>query len=626
MATFNFTFDPGTTVQQMVGFEMAGRVWSRYLSDPVTINLHVGVSSNLPTNVIGGALPGFQANRAYTTVRDRLYADATSTDDATATNGIRNYNKYDDFSMRHPDIDPKTQLHATVDNFVESSLDWYNNAPATTWNNWFSDADRLAYGGKTYIDIKKNVYGSDMALTRANAKALGVSLDQVGSKTLDGYILLSDLSNFSNVVWNYDYTRSNAAGSNSLDFLSVALHEVGHTLGFVSSIDRPDWLKPFFTSTSGQISDIWNLATMGTYFNDALARTNFATPLDLFRYNLTNTSHWGGWRDLSVGGTAMFSLDGTTEIAKFATGLEQTLGGSGLQASHWQGTTGSSGIMNPSLGLGVRRNIGSLDLRGMDVIGWNLANNSNAVQTIDLSTLQTQAAQVLEARNRNSATVTTTTNALAWYGQNLTRSLTPLVINRDTEITTMLVDSQVYNLTRVAGSSSTGTVTRQVLASMLEQQQGFRSELWEVAPADAPTLHVEITSLGADVSTLIAGTTAEPLVLGLTSASTTTEVPLRLMPPMLQIQVSWLDSGMDHRFVAGPWTELMSGVGGETSDATIQTAAIAGSLPLGSGMDAPDYDSQLGGRLFTPIMDTEKSMDDRASSFEFSSELDLLLG
>jgi hypothetical protein len=624
MATFNFTFDPGTTVQQMVGFEMAGRVWSRYLSDAVTINLHAGISSSLPTNVIGGALPGFQANRAYTTVRDRLYADATSADDTAATNGIR------EFSLKNPSVDPINLLHGTVDLFIDSSLFWDPATSASTWQKWFPSDDRLTTGGKTYIDFKTSTGAANMALTRANAKALGVSLDQSGNTVLDGYVMLSDLSNVSNVAWNYDYTRSSAAGSNSLDFFSVALHEIGHTLGFVSGVDRPGWLSPLFTAMTGDAFGLWRSHTASDYYADAFRRANFATPLDLFRYNSTATTLWRGWRDFSVGGTTMFSFDGTTAIANFATGMNQSLGGSGLQASHWQGTTGSSGIMNPTLGLGMRRAISTLDLRGMDAIGWNLTNNSNAVQTIDLSALRTQSIQSLEARNRKSTTVTSSTNALNWYNTNLTRSLTPLVSNRDQEINTMLTNSQVYDMTRVSTASTTGVVTRQVFASMFQQQQGFRSELWEVAAIDVPAVEVDGTSLGMEDSIAVLGAVVEPLARGLTATAVTAEVSQPLMLAMVQINLSWLDlsrvdSSMDHRFVTVPLAEVLS-TGADVAGARGQTGAISGNS---SGMNtrdyARDYDSQRVSRLFTPIPGSEKSMDELAFGFEFASELDLLV-
>lgn len=41
-ATFKFEYLPGTSLQEMVAFEMAGGIWSQFLTDDVTINLKVG--------------------------------------------------------------------------------------------------------------------------------------------------------------------------------------------------------------------------------------------------------------------------------------------------------------------------------------------------------------------------------------------------------------------------------------------------------------------------------------------------------------------------------------------------------------------------------------------------------
>ena len=64
-ANFNFTYAPGTSLEQMLGFEMAGMYWSNYLDDDVTINLFIETTDQLPENVIGGALPGLEAEYKF---------------------------------------------------------------------------------------------------------------------------------------------------------------------------------------------------------------------------------------------------------------------------------------------------------------------------------------------------------------------------------------------------------------------------------------------------------------------------------------------------------------------------------------------------------------------------------
>jgi hypothetical protein len=43
--------------------------------------------------------------------------------------------------------------------------------------------------------------------------------------------------------WDYNYLRNASAASNNLDSLSIIVHELGHSLGFVSGVDNPDWLN-----------------------------------------------------------------------------------------------------------------------------------------------------------------------------------------------------------------------------------------------------------------------------------------------------------------------------------------------------------------------------------------------
>jgi hypothetical protein len=380
MPTFNLSFAAGTTVQQMLGFEIAARVWSSYLTDNTTINLHVGVSSSLPSNVIGGALPGIRASQSYSTVRSLL-----------ATEASRNTAWTDD--------------DVAVNNLIQSSS---------------LSVQMFAATSSEIYDISSQT--STLNLTRANAKALGMSLTD-GATALDGYILFGSLAGTS-VQWNYDYTRSAVAPSNSLDFLSTAIHEIGHILGFVSGVDKPGWLA----------QNYGDYATAQSVVNQRATQT---TILDLFRYSGYST---GLRPDISYGyldsgDTKYFSLDkGVTRLAQFSTGADTTLLGDGQQASHWK--SGTNAIMAPTLTTGQRLSVQSLDLRALDVIGWDLASTAGNT-IINFSTLETAAKQSLATRAGQTVT---------WLNNSLNTSPTQLVRDRTLDIASMILNSQIYNL------------------------------------------------------------------------------------------------------------------------------------------------------------------------------------
>ncbi|MGL5074618.1 MAG: NF038122 family metalloprotease, partial [Waterburya sp.] len=306
---FEFSFAPGTTAEQIIGFEMAGEIWSHYLKDDVTINIYVETTNQLPANVIGGALPGMKKSVDYDKVWEQMSEDKTSSDDLLA----------------------------------------FNNLPSVE-----KEFGALVSGA----EISKT---KDMKLTNANAKALDILSGQ--SDKLDGYILMSNLSSQSGVSWDYNSSRNSNIQGRTLDFLSVALHEVGHILGFVSGMDDEGWL---------------NVVTEARTKNEVIKSDamKFATPLDLFRYSSASSAV--GKIDLSVGGNSFFSINGgKTNLGNFSTGEYSDLGGDGYQASHWkyQGDN-PMGIMDPALKLGQRRNLSNLDIKAIDVMGWDINNTA----------------------------------------------------------------------------------------------------------------------------------------------------------------------------------------------------------------------------------------------------------
>jgi Ca2+-binding RTX toxin-like protein len=331
MVNFNLIYDPNVSLEQRIGFEMAAAIWSTFLSDDVTINLRVGATTGLDNDqAVGGAIPIFHEQN-YGVYQEYVAQDATSAEDAAANTSLQDGN--------------------TVDVLVNGEV----------------------VDGNTSI-----------MLTSAQAKALGMTealvledgttwdRDLVDPTALDGYILIN-----TSYTWNYDFAREFAAPEGTLDFLSMALHEIGHNLGFVSGIDG---LIETFTMHSGE------------------TRTEGFTALDMFR--LTDTSAAianldGSVADLTVGGTSYFSLDGgTTSLGTFSTGQDTTAGGDGYQASHWERFQQAIGIMDPTLGYKERTNISHLDLQAFDVLGWDV--NYAALQNgLDLRALLAQAQQAI---------------------------------------------------------------------------------------------------------------------------------------------------------------------------------------------------------------------------------------
>ena len=305
---FDFTYAPGTSREQMIGFEMAGQIWSSYLTDDVTVRIYVESTDDLPEDVVGAALPGKKEKLDLNNLRKELTDDASSSNDS-------------------------------------SSL---LNIP--------SDGNEFSI----FVDGRELNKTKDFKFTNANAKALGILNDD--SKKLDGYILVNDLTGQSSTGWDYDALRN--GGAEGIDFISVALHEIGHVLGFVSGIDDDGWLE-VLTKADREEKEIKD---------DAF---KFATPLDLFRYSNNDMSV--GKIDLSTGGNPYFSIDGgATNLASFSSGEYTDRGGDGYQASHWKNGSGT-GIMNPILRAGERKDISDLDLKALDVIGWDLNTTASSL-------------------------------------------------------------------------------------------------------------------------------------------------------------------------------------------------------------------------------------------------------
>ena len=297
------------------GFKAAGNRWSSLFTNNVTVNISIDFKP-LATNILGQTSLTTQ-NFSYAQVYTALSSQQSSNDDRNAVGQL----------SRNP----------ALSRLVNYTADNPNGSGSSTPYVYSADPTSLV-----------------MELTNANAKALGLAT----TGNTDASITFSN--NF-----NFDFDPIDGITANTFDFVGVATHEIGHSLGFISGVDVLDSNSP---PANGP-------------FNASLF--TFVTPLDLFRYSTLSTAQNStpSTAQSTIDWTAdtrdkYFSLDGgANSIASFATGVNF---GDGQQASHWKDNRGI-GIMDPTFAPGELGVISQTDIRAFDVIGWSRADAAVAV-------------------------------------------------------------------------------------------------------------------------------------------------------------------------------------------------------------------------------------------------------
>lgn len=307
--TFNFQFIEGTSLQAQQGFIEAASRWSSVLNDNVTINLTVGFNP-LDPNVLGQAQSARQSY-SYSSFRNSLVSDISSANDVTATSNLASGNSFG------------LLLNRTANN--------PNGVGSAT----------------TYVDNDGDANNSIVTVTTASARAAGLATQ---AQTLEGCIGSCDGFIQFNSQFNFDFNQADGVSANAYDFIGVAAHEIGHTLGFTSGVDILDYNS-----------------TAPDFYNDD--EFTFVSSLDLFRYS--NESAAEGVNDWTADDrNKYFSIDGgATDLAAFSTGVTH---GDGRQNSHWKDDL-YIGLMDPTAGLGEVLAISQEDVLAMDVIGWNVS-------------------------------------------------------------------------------------------------------------------------------------------------------------------------------------------------------------------------------------------------------------
>ncbi|WP_243146658.1 NF038122 family metalloprotease [Scytonema sp. UIC 10036] len=339
----------------MIATEVAAQLWSELLADDVTIKLFVTTTNHMPRGVLGSAtVEKLVSETPYQNFLSKLSAGKKSLNDKIAYKNLQKGNNGE-----------ASELSVMVNERVLSGID-------------------------------------DIQLARANAKAL--ELLPSNDLNFDGHIVLNKLSNSSSgipLTWSYNLT-SNQIPSDTLDFLSMAVHEIGHTLGFISGVDNPNL----------QLA-IKNDKTRGIPIEESVVEDSI-TPLDLYRFSNQSKDKivlgdnysliTMGIPDLSPGKVAFTTFDlGLSKVEYMSTG-DTTLGGDGNQASHWN--QDKNAVMEPYLRTGQREAIASADLIAFDLIGWDVRSEAKSLNQLGaiLPSLYERAKATAEYKLANSST------------------------------------------------------------------------------------------------------------------------------------------------------------------------------------------------------------------------------
>ncbi len=157
-----------------------------------------------------------------------------------------------------------------------------------------------------------------------------------------------------NSNFQFDFDPSNGIDFNKTDFDAVAVHEIGHALGFTSFAGERE-----LDSTIPNALALWDLF-------------RFAPGVSFGTFSSTQRYMSSG--DTTAGNPVYYAGGAPLKVS---TGRPDGTGGDGEQASHWKDDLNNPanyiGIMDPTISRGRREVLTSNDLAALDFFGYRLS-------------------------------------------------------------------------------------------------------------------------------------------------------------------------------------------------------------------------------------------------------------